>query len=373
MKKFSFNLIIFPILLLFVSCGKKGPIYPPIVKAPKRVENFEMIQRGKTIRLRWQNPTVYEDGASLEKIGELEVWLAKEDRSAAEDEKEKQHVNVEEISEKDFQKKAELILTIKGDELPSYTGEEVESTPVYRYFYQIEDKDFLSKKYLFSLRISDRKNRESGFSEILSVEPLVLPLPPQNLLLSVHADHIKLMWDAPEKNIDDSSPPNVSGYNIYRINQEGSTTCLNDALINGTEFRDLRFLFDEPYQYYVRASATPSAPYLESSDSEYVRILPKDTFPPQRPVGMTVMSGMGAISLTWDKNMDKDFWGYRVWRKEEGEEEYALLTPEPIRENTFTDTSVEKNRRYHYTVTSLDKLGNESEKSDPVSEIIKDD
>lgn len=372
MKKIFFSLIIAVIPLLLTSCGKKGPIQPPIIKAPKEAENFTMIQRGNLVRLRWQNPTAYKDGAPLDAIGEVEVWLAKEERVAEDEEEKKQHVNLESIPGKDFQKKAELILTIKGNELPSYVGELKEDTPIYRYFYEIKDKDFQSKKYIFGIRVSDRKKRVSGFSEILSIEPKVLPFPPQNLSASVHSDHVKLMWEPPEKNIDDSSPANVSGYNIYRKDQDGTMIRLNSALIKGTEFRDLKFLFGETHNYFVRASATPSAPYLQSADSELVEVLPMDTFPPQPPVGLIVMSGADAISLSWDKNMESDFSGYRVWRKKEEEGEYSLLTPEPVRENTFTDITAEKNIRYNYAVTALDKQGNESEKSDPVSDIIKD-
>jgi fibronectin type 3 domain-containing protein len=372
MKKFFFSLIIPVIPLLLTSCGKKGPIQPPIVKAPKKVEIFTMIQRGDKVRLRWQNPIAYRDGAPLDTIGEVEVWLAKEERESHDDDEVQQHVNLEQISGKDFQKKAALILTIRGNELSNYIGELKEGSLLFQYFYEIKDKDFLSKKYIFGLRVKDRKNRVSEFSEILSVEPRILPLPPQNLVISVHSDHIKLMWDSPEKNIDESSPANVSGYNIYRKDREGIVTRLNSELIKATEFKDLKFLFGETYQYYVRASATPSEPYLQSLDSELVEIMPKDTFPPQPPSGLIVMSGVDSISLSWDKNMEKDFHGYRVWRRKEGEEEYSLLTPEAIRENTFTDTTIEKGIRYHYVVTAVDKYDNESEKSDSVSEIKKD-
>ena len=49
-----------------------------------------------------------------------------------------------------------------------------------------------------------------------------------------------------------------------------------------------------------------------------------------------------------------------------------LLTPKPIQENTFTDTEVEKNRRYYYSITAQDVYGNESSKSKSVSETTKD-
>jgi fibronectin type 3 domain-containing protein len=48
------------------------------------------------------------------------------------------------------------------------------------------------------------------------------------------------------------------------------------------------------------------------------------------------------------------------------------LTPEPIRENTYNDSIVEKNKRYYYAITALDESGNESPKSKSVSEVIKD-
>ncbi len=56
----------------------------------------------------------------------------------------------------------------------------------------------------------------------------------------------------------------------------------------------------------------------------------------------------------------------------EGKDEFVLLTPQPIAENAFNDTTVEKDKRYHYAVTAQDNSGNESRKSESVSEIIKD-
>ena len=87
---------------------------------------------------------------------------------------------------------------------------------------------------------------------------------------------------------------------------------------------------------------------------------------------MISIAAEGYVSLTWDDNKEADLAGYRVWRRMEGESEFVLLTPQPIRGNAFGDNRVEKNKRYDYAITALDKAGNESPKSESVSEIIKD-
>ena len=84
------------------------------------------------------------------------------------------------------------------------------------------------------------------------------------------------------------------------------------------------------------------------------------------------VTGADVLSLSWETNSERDLKGYRVWRKAEDESNFVVLTPDPILENSFTDASVEKNKRYYYAITALDKNRNESEKSDAVSEIIKE-
>jgi fibronectin type 3 domain-containing protein len=84
------------------------------------------------------------------------------------------------------------------------------------------------------------------------------------------------------------------------------------------------------------------------------------------------MKGANFITLIWDAGREKDLAGYKVWRREAGLGQFVPLTPQPILENTHTDTSVEKNKRYEYAITALDRSGNESSKSETVSEIIKD-
>ena len=47
------------------------------------------------------------------------------------------------------------------------------------------------------------------------------------------------------------------------------------------------------------------------------------------------------------------------------------MTPAPISENTFTDDQVEAGGRYQYAVTALDRTGNESGRSEVLTETGK--
>ncbi|MFQ6108538.1 MAG: fibronectin type III domain-containing protein [Candidatus Aminicenantales bacterium] len=366
MRKFFSLILILSFSFINTSCGKKGSIHPPLFKIPQKIETFYVIQRGDRIRLRWVNPAVYTDGSPLEGFGKVEIWLVEEERSLRE---EGSHFKEEKISEEEFLKKARLLASIQGEELSQYRAEEKEAPIRYQYFFNL-DKDFLLKKYVFGMRIKDRKKRTSAFSKFLALKPVVLSLPPQCVKAYVHRDRIEIMWDAPETNFDGSSPPNIKGYNIYRSEKDGSPQLINSELLEDTSYEDKDFVFGSTYSYFVRASGTESPPYFQSDNSETIEVQTKDTFPPDPPQGLVLIKGKDFISLSWDMNREKDLDGYRVWRKEEGGAEFHLLTADPIRENTFTDSEVEKNKKYIYSVTALDKDGNESNKSEPASGII---
>jgi len=369
MKK-TFPLFIISFLfLLSSSCGKKGAIYPPIIRIPQSVEGFEAIQRADKIILEWTNPTTYIDGNPMREIDEIEIWLVEEKKESAEKE---ESAEEEELPVEEFEKKAILLASIKKEKFSEYLIEQGEISQDLSYVFPLSGKEFLTKKFIFGLRVKDRKRNKSEFSDLVSVEPKILPLPPKGLLFTVYKDRIQILWDPPEKNMDQSSPPNVEGYFIFRADRETQPRRINPELIKENKYEDEDFVFDKAYKYFVRASATDSPPFLQSDDSETLEVLAKDKFAPEAPSGLVSMTGKNYIALSWDDNQEEDLAGYRVWRKEEGEEEYLLLTTEPVRENTYTDTKVEKNKRYYYSITALDKHGNESKKSEAASEIIKD-
>jgi len=369
MKRFLPYIIISSLLFFNTSCGKKGPIYPPLISFPQKIKEFNAIQIGDKILLKWVNPSVYTDGSPMEEIDVVEIWLAKEEREPGAESK---HFKQVKISEVKFLEKAKLVATIAGKELSQYRAKEEEGSASFQYFFSLEDEDFSSKKYVFGLRIGDKKNRKSAFSKFLALEPIILPSPPRSVEASVHMDRVEIKWDPPQTNFNGSSPASIKGYNVYRMEKNGSPRLLNSELLKDSTYEDKNFVFGKKYYYFVRASGTEAPPYFQSSNSEIIEVFAEDTFPPDRPQGLVLIRGETFISLSWDMNEEKDLAGYRVWRKEEGEGEFRLLTPEPILENTFTDSEVEKNKKYIYSITALDQNGNESERSKTVSEIIKE-
>ena len=353
MKKFFSVFLASNLMLFCFCCGKKGNILPPLVRFPQTAENVRVVQKADQIILTWQNPTAYEDGSTLSVIEKIEIWVL--ERKAAEE------AETAEILVEEYEQTAELLATI--------TEDQIQKSMIYSY--DLSGKDYLSKKYTFSLRVKDKK-RYSPFSVLVSLKPMILPLPPTEVVAAVFPDRIEITWNPPLENRDQSSPSNVKGYNIYRSEGETEPQHLNAGLTEGEKYEDRNFVFGQTYRYFVRASATDTSPYFESEDSEGMEILTKDTFAPEPPKGLISVAGQTVLAISWDANAEDDLDGYRVWRREEGATEFTLLTPDPIKESAYNDRAVEKGKMYAYAVTALDKDGNESQKSKTISDRIRE-
>lgn len=362
-------------IIFFTGCGKKGPIYPPLPRIPMMAQDVQIIQRGNEVVMRWVNPTTYEDGNLLEDLSRVEIWLLEREVTPED----------EPLPSDVLAKAGQKIWEVDPDGLSAHITRQDGDTPVFEYTYLME-KSQLAKWLFFSFRIIDSRGRASFFSGPHKVEPKVLPLPPQKLQATPFEDRIELTWQAPLANIDGSMPSSLMGYNIYRYEEnpeEGekkgagkrteSIMRLNAGLVEESKFEDKSFLFGYTYHYTVRASATESEPYLESGDSEEIVLEAVDSFPPAIPKGLVTIAGAEMIGLSWDANKELDIQGYHVYRRLETEIAYTLLTPKPLQENAYNDTAVEKNRRYYYAISALDRFGNESKNSKEVSDMIRND
>jgi fibronectin type 3 domain-containing protein len=99
---------------------------------------------------------------------------------------------------------------------------------------------------------------------------------------------------------------------------------------------------------------------IESDASPTTCLTPTDVFPPAPPQNLGLLLLDGAIELVWDAGSEADIAGYTVLRGDAPGDTLRPLTPSPIRESTFRDTTVKPGARYVYAVVAVDKAGNAS-------------
>jgi hypothetical protein len=209
-----------------------------------------------------------------------------------------------------------------------------------------------------------------------------------SLEATVTEQGIQLKWAAPIRTSSGDVLPAVQEYHVYRgeLDPASATSAASDlvqakwkspllqlASTSTTDYRDSGFDYGKTYVYLVRSViASPKGP-LESSDSAVAILIPRDTFPPAPPQGVVVAvqpaasSGAVAVELSWSINVEPDLAGYRVYRSESEGTRGTLLTPEPLPSPAYRDNSVQTGRHYWYTVTAVDRSGNESAPSPAVA------
>ena len=94
---------------------------------------------------------------------------------------------------------------------------------------------------------------------------------------------------------------------------------------------------------------------IEGEPSAPTCITPVDTFPPAAPAQLVAVAAAGSISLLWEPNAEPDLAGYLVLRGAPGDARLQPLTPTPIPEARFIDTTVAAGMRYVYVVVAVDR------------------
>jgi hypothetical protein len=358
-------------------CGKKGPILPPLEKIPQTVAGLTLNQVGLELHLSWRLPTSYLDGSPIETVSLLEMWRYEEeiepqvvtDTEAALDPEAEAPEAASQIplTPEKMRSGAVLWQEFSADSFSDLQPDPEGAPQEFSFLYLLNKEDVGLKKLGFSVKVRDSKGRSSDFSSWAAVESLNTVAPPSGLKAELSPQHIRLTWQAPEKNLAGSEPPEIKGYNLYRVSGDEAPQMLNQSLVIEPNYEDKSIEFGTLYVYLVRAVSRESSPLQESADSEPMEIKAEDSFPPAAPKGLIAISSGGTISLSWDLNQESDLTGYKLWRRPVGADVFELLTPEGIDENTYTDSRIQKNIRYDYAVSALDRAGNESPRSKSVT------
>ena len=141
-------------------------------------------------------------------------------------------------------------------------------------------------------------------------------------------------------------------FNVYR--SDDAVQPINTAPVAATTFELQTELTGEPQCFRVRSVTMAATVPIEGVLSEEACVTPRDIFPPAAPKGLAAVPTAGQISLIWDANAEKDLAGYLVLRGEAGGSELQAITPAPIRETSYRDTTTMPGVRYVYAVVAVD-------------------
>jgi len=110
--------------------------------------------------------------------------------------------------------------------------------------------------------------------------------------------------------------------------------------------------------YVVRAVASHE-PLVESAASNEACLDVRDIAAPAVPTGLAVLPRERGLELVWTPNAEEDLALYRVYRAGPGEARKRLAEVEAGLA-TWTDTNAKPGVTYRYTLTAVDRSGNES-------------
>lgn len=240
--------------------------------------------------------------------------------------------------------------------------------------------------YLVRTRASQK--RASADSNVVTMR--VFPVSERIAAVEVRVTEsaIELGWSAPTRTSAGDPLAGIPGYRIYRgeLDPASADVAAKDLsqakwkaplkLLAPSEtpsYRDTSFDFGKTYVYIVRSETPAEGNTLESDDSAPAMVTPRDTFPPAAPQSIVaavlpgVASGSLLVDLSWSISVESDLAGYRVYRSEREGMLGQVLNPDLLLTPSLRDTSVEPGHRYWYSVTAVDRAGNESTPSAPLA------
>lgn len=321
-------------------CGSVGEPLPPLLNIPERVNDLAARQVEQNLEIQWTWPLLTTEGARLEDVEKFVVYGMPIADPA------------QPPSPEAFEPQAAEWRELTAPEIKSYgPGKKIEL--------KIPATAQIGKTYALAVRAESRRGRRGGLSNIHVIELVDPPATPAVPNASMTPAGVALSWPAAER---------ATGYRVYR-QAPGAPEFQPQGETPTSAFNDAAIQWDQTYRYRVRALTQTTAGVAEGADSPAVQVITKDTFPPAPPADLRAVVTRTTVELSWRENSEADFAGYRV-RRQVGDGSPSALNEHPLTTPSFSDPGIRSGNTYRYTVTALDRNGNESAVSESIEAAV---
>ena len=356
-------------LLLSGGCGAPGEPTPPSPPIPVAVKDLDAQQIGDAVQLVFTEPAKSTTGERLTDPPAIEILRGTLKADGTPDTKSFRTIETIPgalVGEYRTAEKVQIINRITPDELRGYSGGSL------------------------AYRVRTRASRKRASADSNTVIVRVRPVPERitSLNATVTEAAVELSWPAPTRTSSGDPLPANSEYRVYRgeIDLASADAAAKDlseakwkapltflAASQTNRYLDAAFDFGKTYLYTIRTIILENGTPVESSDSGPAIVSPRDIFPPAVPQDLVAAVIVGSptnaleVNLSWSINTEPDLAGYRVYRSEQKDMPGQLVTPDLLPSPAYRDTSVQPGHTYWYSVTAVDRSGNESAPCAPVA------
>ena len=201
---------------------------------------------------------------------------------------------------------------------------------------------------IYVVRGLTERGREGAPSQRVVLPIADLPAPPTSVEATFTERAITVSWLAPVPELGSAAPT----FNVYL---QGEPAPLNPAPVSTATFERQGITFGTEQCFVVRTAVVSGNATLESAPSEPRCVTPTDIFAPAAPSGLSAVGVAGAVNLIWEGSAAADLAGYIVLRGEAPGDTLRAITPAPITETTYRDTTAVPGVRYVYAVVAVDR------------------
>jgi len=303
--------------LALAACGKRGDPLPPIRLAPQPVTDFKVAERGDQLEMSLVAPRAFTNGKRLP-ILEIEILRAGGEGT------------FEKVARSLVKKAAPGERIVMEEPLP----------PV-------------GTVLRFSAR-ARAQGRPSTQATIVSLTITATPAAPAGLSVRSSEKGVTLSWTPPEME--------GSSFFVYRRPKPGEFGLpLQDKPVTDTMLVDEKALPGSSLCYAVR-TVSSTAPLIESAGTEEACLVVEDVAAPATPVGVAAEPHEEGLQVSWSPSSEPDLAGYRIYRWSQGIP-VARIADVPASETAYLDSDAPAGTVVRYSVTAVDKSGNESVRS----------